>query len=147
MKKLMRIKKFNQTKPKQCNRRPCSYFLCHTYFNTSGTLNSSHMLEESTAAHVIFDTTENMEGLLHGIIDKLRIQQTCYCLPEQKCQNKWLFKKSTYVSAKMEKKIWYNITLSTLGHSLSKYLQTILSCCISEEYQHISKKTMKYHRQ
>ena len=104
------------------------------------------MLEESTAAHVIFDTTQNMEGLLHSIIDKLRKLATV-CLPEQKCQNKWLFKKSTYVSAKMEKIIWYNITLSTLGHNLSKYLQTISSCCISEEYQHISKTTMKYHWQ
>ena len=50
--------------------------LCYTYFIVSGTLYSSYMFVESAATHFIIDTTENMERVLHSMIDKLRKGQS-----------------------------------------------------------------------
>ena len=41
------------------------------------------MLVESAAAHFIIDTTENMERVLHSMIDKLRKGITLHYLTEK----------------------------------------------------------------
>ena len=67
-------KAFHSTKPNQCNTRPFSY-----------TQYSSYMFVESTTAHFINDTTENMERVLHSMIVMLRKGESFHRWPDKNC--------------------------------------------------------------